>query len=64
LAASCTIDVGGHALCTFHRIGVWAVAGVGVLYEPAKNARRAMRTANATADLKGICRRMGIPPWG
>jgi hypothetical protein len=56
------MDVGGQALCTFHRIGAWAVAGTGALYEPARKARRATTRATTIADLKGIDLRMCVPP--
>jgi hypothetical protein len=44
------MEVGGHALCTFHRIGACAVAGPGRVYEPARKARTLARTARAIAD--------------
>jgi hypothetical protein len=53
------MDVGGQALWTFQRIGAWAVAGAGVLYEPARKARTATMTVEATADLRGTNRPMG-----
>jgi hypothetical protein len=56
------MDVGGQALCTFQRIGAWAVAGAGALYDPARKASTATMRANATADLTGITLCIGIPP--
>jgi hypothetical protein len=41
-------------------MGAWAVAWPGELYEPARKARTATTRTEATADLSGTSRRMGI----
>ncbi len=63
LAASWTMDVGGHALCTFHRIGVWAVAGAGAPYEPARYASNPTMRARAIAVLVDIILRIALLLW-
>src|SRR4030095_5500177 len=58
------MEVGGHALCTFHLTGAWAVAEVGAVYEPARKATSATTVVATIANLKGTSVRMGHPSVG
>ncbi len=62
LAASSGKTPSGQAVCIFHRIGAWAVAWPGALYEPARKAPRATMRVSASANLNGMSLRMYIPP--
>ena len=60
------MDVGGQALCTFHLIGAWAVAGVGALYTPARKASSPTTMVRAMANWMGTSLRISGPSrrWG
>src|SRR4029450_13190298 len=62
LAASSGNTPSGQAVCIFHRIGARAVAGVGVVYEPATKASRPTTRVSTSANLNGMSLRMSFPP--
>ena len=62
-AASSGNTPSGQAVCIFHRIGAWAVAGAGAPYEPARKASNPTMRAMAIAVRVEIILRIELLLW-